>query len=429
MGDLYPNLGFDPCPGDLAGYQAIAAYAGRSAGTLTDAVRTLAAAGSDQWRGQAADAFRAHVQTDVLPLAGKAAASVGRAAAALRAWALTLADLQQQARALDRQAAPYHAQLAATLRSAGLPATAQPPYPAKLKPAQQSRIDEVNTALATITTRANEIHAEYLAAVQRTGGQLEDAGNMAPQPPGLFASLWHDATTAWDETVSFVSKVVHDKALLEFISGIANIVATVAGLLALFPPLSVIFAPVAVIAAATALATDALLAGFDRGGLTVLIEDAVAVIGGAAWIKAAAKLSEIYKAAGLTSVMTKAPTWAGLVSKFPLVTKLPVLGEAIDGAEKTVEVAPGMFRMIGASLKAAVGEPQELNALSSLKLGTLKDFADAGQWRAIDIVAGQFTWAFSGAGIQAIPGTIRSWVDKLAVGKDPWQEAPDGAAG
>jgi hypothetical protein len=74
----YPNLGFDPCPGDLAGYQALAAYAGRSAATLAEAVRTLGSAGSQDWRGQAADAFRAHVDQDVLPLARQAGDSVGR---------------------------------------------------------------------------------------------------------------------------------------------------------------------------------------------------------------------------------------------------------------------------------------------------------------------------------------------------------------
>jgi hypothetical protein len=47
-GDPYPDLGFDPCPGDLGGYQAAAQFAGRSAG-------------SQDWRGAAADAFRGHV--------------------------------------------------------------------------------------------------------------------------------------------------------------------------------------------------------------------------------------------------------------------------------------------------------------------------------------------------------------------------------
>jgi len=215
MGDLYLGLGFDPCPGDLAGYEALAAYVTRSTATLTAAARTLASAGSEQWHGQAADAFRAHVHADVLPLATGA----GLAAAALHKWSLPLAGLQSDARALDQQAAPYQPQLTAALRSAGLSPTAQPPYPATLKPAQLMQVNEATTALAGITARANEIHAEYLAAVQRTGGQLQHAGKMAPQPPVLFASIWHDATSDWDVAVGGLSDFVHDKALWEFLSG------------------------------------------------------------------------------------------------------------------------------------------------------------------------------------------------------------------
>ena len=424
MGDPYPNLGFDPCPGDLAGYEALAAYASRSAATLAQAVHVLAAANSDQWRGQAADAFRAHVQADVLPLASKAAESVGRAAAALHDWALTLAGLQGEAQALDRQAAPCQVQLAVALRAAGLPATAQPPYPAKLTSVQRSQVDDATTALAGITARANEIHAEYLTAVQRTGSQLADAGTMAPQPPGLFSSLWHDATSAWDSAVGELSKIVHDKALLEFISGIANVVATVAGLLALIPPLSVVFAPIALGAAVVALGADALLAEFDHGSWGAVILDAGAVVGGASWIKAADELSAVYKASKLTSVMTKAPTWAGVAAKIPLVTKIPVAGKAIGEAEKTVEVAPGMFRMIGASLKAAAGDTKAQDALSAIK-----DLDKSAPWRAVDIFSGQATWAFSGAGIEAVPGTIHNWVNNAATGREPWQEPAGAAAG
>jgi hypothetical protein len=80
--------------------------------------------------------------------------------------------------------------------------------------------------------------------------------------------------------VGDLDKFVHDKALLEFISGIANIVATVAGLLALFPPLSVVFAPIALIAAGFAIGADALLASFDHGRWGAVILDAGAVVGG-----------------------------------------------------------------------------------------------------------------------------------------------------
>jgi hypothetical protein len=424
MGDLYPNLGFDPCPGDLAGYEALAAYATRSAATLTAAARTLASAGSEQWRGQAADAFRTHVQADVLPLASGAAGSLSRAAAALQDWSLTLAGLQNDARALDQQAAPYQVQLTAVLRSAGLPATARPPYPASLKRAQLTQVSEATTALAGIAARASEIHAEYLAAAQRTASQLTEAGSMAPQPPGLFASLWHDATSGWDGIVREASNIVHDKAIWEFIAGVANVVATVAGLLALIPPLSVVFAPIAVVAAGVALVSDMVLAGFDHGSWGAVILDAVAVVGGAAWIKAAGKLSELYEASEMTSVMTKAPTYAGVAARIPLVTRIPVAGKAIAEAEQTVEVAPGMFRMIGASLKAAAGDASDVGALSAVK-----DFEQYGAWRAVDIVSGQGTWAFSGAGIEAIPGNVRNWVNNLATGREPWQESADAAAG
>ena len=247
---------------------------------------------------------------------------------------------------------------------------------------------------------------------------------MAPHSPGLFSSLWHDATSDWDNVVRMASDIVHDKAVWEFISGVAGIVATVAGLLALIPPLSVVFAPIALAAALVALGADTVLASFDHGSWGAVILDAGAVVGGAAWIKAAGKLSELYKASELTSVMTKAPTYAGIAAKIPLVTKIPVAGKAIADAEQSVAVAPGMFRMIGASLKEAAGDSKAVNALSAVK-----DFEQYGTWRGIDIVSGQITWAFSGAGIEAIPGNVRNWVNNLATGKNAWQESADAAAG
>jgi hypothetical protein len=83
-----------------------------------------------------------------------------------------------------------------------------------------------------------------------------------------------------------------------------------------------------------------------------------------------------------------------------------------------------MFRMIGASLKAAAGDTKATDALSAVK-----DFGTYDKWRAVDIVSGQATWAFSGAGIEAIPGNVRTWVNDLATGKSPWRESAGAAAG
>ena len=83
-----------------------------------------------------------------------------------------------------------------------------------------------------------------------------------------------------------------------------------------------------------------------------------------------------------------------------------------------------MFRMIGASLKEAAGNSKDVNALSAVK-----DFKNSGIWRAVDVASGGYTWAFSGAGIEAVPGTVHNWVNNAAVGKAPWQESASAAAG
>jgi hypothetical protein len=137
-------------------------------------------------------------------------------------------------------------------------------------------------------------------------------------------------------------------------------------------------------------------------------------------MRAAGKISELYEEAGLAKDMTKAPTWAGIAAK------VPKLGSKISAEARTDSVAPGMFKMIGNSLKSAMtGEPDA----TVRELGAIKDLDKYGTWRAIDIVAGQASWSFSAAGIEAIPGNVRTWVNDLAVGKNPWQEPAPSDAG
>jgi hypothetical protein len=413
----YPNLGFDPCPGDVNGYRALADYAGRSASTLAEAERTLASAGSAQWRGQAANAFRDHVHADVLPLAQRASNSVSRAANALRSFATTLEQLQQEAARLNAAAGPWHDQRAAALTAAKLPATASAPYPSSVPAAQRTQLQEADTQLTSITTRANDIQTQYNAAVQTTAGQLDAAGNMAPHPPGLFSSLWHDVESGWDDFVHMASEFVHDKALLQFISGVANLIASVAGILALFPPLTAIFGPIALAAAVVALAADALLAIFDHGSWVAVGLDLVAVVSDTAWMKAAGKLTEMYKVAGAEKFMAKATTYSGLISKIPFVTKLPKVGTVIADAEHTVPVAPGMFRFMGESLKDTFlgGDGAAMKAFEAI------DGIKSGPWRALDIQAGMINWTAAGVAITQVPSVVHTWLDDFATGKQPWQ--------
>jgi hypothetical protein len=345
----------------------------------------------------------------VLPLARSASGSVGRAATALHNWALTLGSLQDEAKALDRQAEPHRTDLEAALRASGLPATATPPYPAKLTSAQTARVNTANTALSGILARANDLHTRYLDAVRAANSQLDNAGNMAPHPPGLFSSLWHDASAFADDIGREASRIVHDKALLEFISGVANAVATVAGMLALIPILTPALGPIALSAAVVALGADVLLAGFDHDSWKAVAWDALSVVADAAWIKAASRLSVLYKEAGLEKSMTRTRSLIGLVTG------------------KETYVAPGMFRMIGASLKEAAGGTNAV--VADMNKLAIKDFAGSAIWRSVDITAGQLNWTPSTEAIEAIPSNVRTWVNDIATGKAPWEGSANKATG
>jgi hypothetical protein len=216
-----------------------------------------------------------------------------------------------------------------------------------------------------------------------------------------------------------LSEFVHDKALWEFVSGVCNIIATVAGVLALFPPLTAIFGPIALGAALLAMASDVVLAMFDHGSWSAVVLDAVAAVADAGWMRAAGKIADLYEEAGLAKDMTKAPTCAAVAGK------VPRLGSKISEEARTVKVAPGLFKMIGDSLKEAGGGT---NA-TVREMPAIKNLDSYGTWRAIDIVAGQASWSFSAAGIEAIPGNVRTWVNHLAIGKNPWQEPAPSDAG
>ena len=318
MADPYPGLGFDPCPGDLAGYQALADYARRSAATLESSVRTLGSVGSSSWRGEAATAFHDHLDRDVLPLVSAATGSVRRAAGTLRAWVLTLAALQDEARALDRRARPYREELEA---GGGLPAPG---------PAAAARAEEAKTVLAAIGARADDLHVRYLTAVSRTSSQLQDATDMAPKAPGLLAFMWQEAAGGWATVTGEIDQFAHDRALLEVISNVCDAISAVAGLLALIPsPLSLVLAGIAVGAAGAEMVTDSLLAGFDHGSWSRVALDGVAVVSDVGWIKATRQLTDVHQAsdAGMAAI------WSP--------------------SGRRIAVAPGIFQTVGDALKEA----------------------------------------------------------------------------
>jgi hypothetical protein len=134
----------------------------------------------------------------------------------------------------------------------------------------------------------------------------------------------------------------------------------------------------------------------------------------------------MYKEGGRAEELGKTLTVAGYLDKVPGATKLPKLGAVIAKADKTKEVAPGMFRAIAASLKEAAGDSSAINGLTKLSQQELDAKAP---WRAIDIVGGQASYALSAGSIEQVPGTIKNWVNNGTEGKLPWEQSVNAAAG
>jgi hypothetical protein len=416
----YPNLPYDPCPGDLDGYLALSEYAARSATGVDQAAKVLALAQSPEWVGQTADAFREHVHADVLPLVNTAASSVGKAASALREWYLTLSALQTEAQALNRQAAPYMSDLEVANRLLPPSERVVPgqsltllsaPLALLLTPAQKTAKANAEAAAWTlngIIRQADDLHDQYLAAVRQCANQLELAGNMAPKPPGFWDELGHDVEHYWDDAIGGLDAAVHDPKIWRMIAEFSNIVSTVAGILALFPPLGIVFGPIALGFAAFALLSDLILAGFDGGSWVEVGFDAAAVIGGLGVMKAVKVLANVYKEAGAANAL-ETPTIAGLLAKSDLILKIPKIGDVVRSADQTTEAVPGLFRLIGQTFKDPAGT-SELSKAISLTGASDELLGKAAVWRAVDFTGSQAGWTLTGIGIPGILSTLRGSV-------------------
>ncbi|MFS8198539.1 putative T7SS-secreted protein [Streptomyces sp. CWNU-52B] len=102
----YPNLGFDPAPGDLETVRQMVSAIGRVDRDSGTAQTQLSRIGTSDgiWVGRSADTFTKSVDK-IPPYLRKALDSVGSAHRALSAWETSLDGFQTRARALEERAA------------------------------------------------------------------------------------------------------------------------------------------------------------------------------------------------------------------------------------------------------------------------------------------------------------------------------------
>jgi hypothetical protein len=171
------HLGRDPAPGDVELTRGVARRVGGLGVELGRIVAEVDGANGGEWKGQAAEAFRATLHDELLPLLRKARDSFDRAGHSLVGWADALADFQTEAQALEREAASRQATLHAARRALSYP-------PSGADATALARLDHnvarATAAVAQLEHQADELHDRYLRAARSVAGELEHAGRIAP---------------------------------------------------------------------------------------------------------------------------------------------------------------------------------------------------------------------------------------------------------
>ncbi|WP_181787934.1 putative T7SS-secreted protein [Streptomyces phytophilus] len=259
----YPTLGFDPAPGDAHSTKYLARTIGRLAGELGTTAKELERLDQGVWKGKAANAFSDHVADNVTPDIKRAHTSFEKAARALRRWSDEMDRFQDEARALEREARRKQEALgdARRLVDAGKAA----PFPGasdddKASDAQQKQQDkrekaaeEAGDALDGVRSRAEALKERYFAEAWSICRELDTAGDIAPDEPGLFDRIASGVSDALGDALDWVQ----DHA--DLIKAIGDVLSYVTAALAV---LAIVTAPFGI---GAAFATAALI----TGGLTL----------------------------------------------------------------------------------------------------------------------------------------------------------------
>lgn len=184
-----PALGWDPCPGDVAGTRAVADELRAVARVLREGEQQ-ARADAPAWRGAAAAEHRARVEA--LPTClHLVAGSVQAFAAVVEAWARTLASLQARADEVERRmSAAREAMGEASVAAARVTSSVAgddvvrgrlPGTTAYLR--GRELLDGAAARQAAVEAEAQRLHLDYVdasAAAGRAAGAAVDEGLRAP---------------------------------------------------------------------------------------------------------------------------------------------------------------------------------------------------------------------------------------------------------
>ncbi|MFI1677365.1 putative T7SS-secreted protein [Streptomyces sp. NPDC020607] len=233
----YPNLGFDPAPGDLETLRLIVSAMGRVTGHSGTAHNQLSKIGASDgiWVGKSADAFTESVDK-IPPYLKKALTSVSSAHRALSGWQTSLEQLQSRARKLEEEAAAAASKVGSAKGSldgvaddTSMMTDREKEEHEKDKKGKQKAYETANGELEAIRGRAHTLHTEYTTAAGATARTLKDAADDAPPEPGWF----DDLVDGFTEFLSDAWNVLSDPNFWKLVGDMLADIAMVIGVICL----------------------------------------------------------------------------------------------------------------------------------------------------------------------------------------------------
>ncbi|MFI7350586.1 enoyl-CoA hydratase/isomerase family protein [Streptomyces sp. NPDC049936] len=289
----FPNIGWDPTPGDVEDTRELAKKLGSLAGDLGTAVRELERIECGAWKGKTAIAFTEYIGEDVTPLIRKSFESFDKASRALHRWSNELKDFQDEANRLEK--------------SAGTKLDEKADAEAKADGKGSKELGEASSAVDGVIQKVHDLEERFKEAARRIGKELDKAGEIAPNEPGFWDKLGKGIADAWDATGDWLKEHAD---LIKAIGDVLSDITAVLGMLAIvtlpFPPLSAIFGTAALIGAGLSLATHgvAKAAGADVSWAQLGL-DAVGLLPGIGMFGKGVKVVGAGKAAATASKLGK----------------------------------------------------------------------------------------------------------------------------
>jgi hypothetical protein len=268
----FPNIGWDPTPGDVDDTRDLAKKLGGLASDLGTTLRELERIEAGAWKGKTAVAFTEYVGKDVTPLIRKSHDSFDKASRALHRWANELQDFQDEADRLEKSAG----------EKLEAKETAQQKADEKGDGKGSEELGKASGAVDEVTNKVYDLEDRYKRAAGNISKELDKAGDIAPDEPGFWDKLGEGISNAWDATGDWLKEHAD---LIKMIGDVLSDITAVLGMLAIvtlpFPPLAAIFGTAALIGAGLSLAAHgvAKAAGADVSW-TQLGLDAVGLLPG-----------------------------------------------------------------------------------------------------------------------------------------------------